>query len=319
MLKNVISVITGRGNKRLAASLRYGLGVLVLLSHFATAAKLPASVLQQPITLLTGETLTLAQYQGKQPLYLKFWASWCQPCRQQMPHFQEVQQRYGDKIAVLGINLAINDPLNTVQQTLTDYGLTMPTAMDSRGDLARAFRLQGTPYHLLLDRHGQLVHRGHEADQPLDNKLALLAQSETVAQLDASQLIETGPALTLPIDNGKTHALLFTATWCDWYLAETRPQHAQYCAEAQQHINRLAKANPHIRWQGIVSRLWTGEKDLAEYRKKFAVTLPLAIDQRNSWFYRYRVNQFPTLIVIQQGREVYRVSGDLSGVDTLRW
>ena len=291
-------------------------GLLMLLAcHSVTAGNLPDNIMQLPINLLNGKTVTLADYQTKKPVYLKFWATWCQPCREQMPHFQAVQQRYGDKVAVIGINVDINDQLPAVQATIKKHGLTMPTAIDSRGDLAQSFRLLGTPYHLLIDRHGNLVHRGHEADQALDNKLALLAQTHPVDQLEPSTIAETGPALTLPIDDGKTHALFFTATWCDWYLADTRPQVAQHCIAAQQTINRLAQQNPHIHWHGIVSRLWTGEKDLAEYRKKFAVSHPVAIDQRNEWFYRFGVNDFPTLVIIEKGKEVYRLSGDFESME----
>ena len=287
----------------------------LLASVSLFASNLPGYLLNQPIRLMNGETVNLADYQGKKPVYLKFWATWCQPCREQMLHFQEVQQRYGDEIVVIGVNIDMNDNQQAVQKMINNFSLTMPTAIDSNGDLAQAFHLLGTPYHLLFDRHSNLVHLGHEANKQLDNKLLLVSQAGTVDQLDSSSLLETAPALSLPIDDGRTHALFFTATWCDWYLAESRPKIASECATAQRKINSLVQQYPQIVWHGIVSRLWTAKKDITEYREKFSVNHDLSIDQRNEWFHRYGVKGFPTLVLIDNGEEIYRKEGDFNITD----
>jgi thiol-disulfide isomerase/thioredoxin len=173
------------------------------------ATNLPDEMLNAPIHLTSGKRVSLAEYKGKKPVYLKFWATWCQPCRQQMPHFEHVQNEYGDKIEVIAINLGLNDDLDAVNNTIKEFSLTMPMAIDEGGNLAQGFRLIGTPYHLLFDRNMNLIHKGHEADSSLDNKLKLVSinQIEKDQIIDSSVLIENEPDILLDTNDGKLHAL----------------------------------------------------------------------------------------------------------------
>ncbi len=281
--------------------------ILLLLLVLPSAWALPDKLLQAPIPLLGGGSTSLAEFQGKKPVYLKFWATWCKPCIAQMPHFEHVQQQYGDEIEVIGINLGFSDDLASVKQVLDKYKLTMATAIDQSGDLAQDFHLIGTPYHLLFDRNMNLVHIGHEADASLDNKLALLARSEVIDNLDLEVLSNTDEDIPLDTGDGRSHALFFTATWCDWYLADTRPQVSAACIEAQKAVNQLAESHPEYAWQGLVSRLWTAETDMAEYRAKFDVTHPIAIDRSNRLFHQYGISDLPVLLIVRDGEVVDRI------------
>lgn len=281
------------------------------------ASNLPERLLREPISLVTGELTSLADFKGKKPVYLKFWATWCQPCRQQMPHFEHVQQTYGDEIQVIAVNIGINDDISSINDTVKEFGLTMPMALDASGDLTQAFRLIGTPYHLVFDRDMNLIHRGHEADSVLDSSLALVAQRHQAEILNSDVLVEKEADILLNLNDGKIHALLFTATWCDWYWAETRPDAAQSCVQAQKAVNRLAKEHDDIAWQGVINRLWTGDKDLAEYLSKFAVKHPAAIDKSNQLFHQFAVHQLPELILVKDGKTVERIS-DFSDADSIR-
>jgi len=275
-----------------------------LFSMSALSTNLPDKLLNSPLHLISGETITLAQHRGNRPVYLKFWATWCQPCRKEMPHFEHIQKQYGDSIEIIGINLGINDTIADVENTIKEFGLTMPMAIDKSGDLAQSFRLIGTPDHLLFDRGMNLVHRGHKADQALDNKIDLLSQSSALAALDRDVFTEQEADLPIDLDDGQTHALFFTATWCDWYLKDSRPTHSQHCITAQNTINSIAERYPDILWQGIVSRLWTDDKALTEYKKKYAIKLPVSIDKSNRLFHQYSVKDLPTLVVIRDGKAI---------------
>lgn len=296
--------------------MQLGLLVLCCMAMQVRAGSLSQDLLHKPIMLMSGEQTSLADWQGRKPVYLKFWATWCQPCRQQMPHFEGVQQQYGDAIAVIAINLGINDDTRSINQTIREFGLTMPMAVDRNGDLAQGFRLIGTPYHLVFDKDMNLVHRGHKADAALDNALALVVQRKQAGSIDPEALRENEPDIPLDLDDGRLHALFFTATWCDWYWADSRPEAARSCIQAQQAVNSLYQARQDIAWLGVINRLWTQDSDLDEYRERFALKHPAAIDKSNRLFHQYGINALPTLVLIKNGKVVDRIS-DFSAPDSI--
>ena len=218
--------------------------ILTVFSVPSYGASLPDELLKIPIQLTSGGYTSLNEYKGKKPVYLKFWATWCQPCRKEMPHFEHVKKEYGESVEIIGINLGVNDDIDAVNKIINEFGLTMSMAIDKNGDLAQAFRMVGTPYHLLFDKNMNLIHQGHQANESLDNKLALVSQTKSVDLLDVSLLSESDVDLKLATDDGRTHALFFTATWCDWYLEDSRPNISENCASAQESVNDFFNKYP---------------------------------------------------------------------------
>lgn len=271
-------------------------------------AALPEALLHKAIRLTSGETVTLAQFKGKKPVYLKFWATWCKPCMAQMPHFEQVQQRFGGEIEVISINLGVNDDLAAVQKVAEQFKLTMPMAIDQDGELAQAFRLTATPYHLVFDREMRPVHTGHEADEAVDRALEAVAQHKPAAVIDPSVFIESAADVKVDLNDGKLHGVLFTATWCDWYWKDTLTETSKRCVQAQKALNTLAKAQPEVAWLSVVNRLWTGDKELAEYQKKFEVAHALQIDQSNRLFHQQGVREIPALLLIKNGEVLAKVT-----------
>lgn len=283
------------------------LKILILIPLWASAG-ISDDLRMMPIPLTDGKTVKLDNYRGVKPVYLKFWATWCQPCMKEMPHFQEAQEQYGNSIEIISINLGINDTMQDVREVISKFGLTMQTSFDESGNLAQAFRFVGSPYHLLLDKNLNLVHRGHKADEALDNKLALLSNEKPISELSSEVLNDTEEELVIPnLDKGIT-AILFTATWCDWYLKDTRPMASANCSRSQEAFNALVKSNPSINFELIVSRLWTSDADLIAYTKKYNIPVTGKIDVSNKMFIKQGVNTFPTLIVYKNGKEIYRTT-----------
>jgi len=281
---------------------------LIIFTFQVNSTNLPEKLLNIPINLISGESTSLSEHKGKKAVYIKFWATWCQPCRKEMPHFEHIKNEYGDYVEVIGINIGINDDLKSVEATIKEFGLTMPMAIDKNGDLAQEFRFIGTPYHLLFDRDLNLIHRGHKANESLDNKLALISQSKAVNLLDANSLSENETNLKIDLNDGKIHALFFTATWCDWYLKESRPQNSKNCISAQKNVNSLSEAYPNIMWHGLVSRLWTGSKGLKEYKKKYSISHSVDIDKSNHLFHQYSIKDLPTLLLIKNNKIIIKIT-----------
>ncbi|NOT65646.1 MAG: TlpA family protein disulfide reductase [Methylotenera sp.] len=136
--------------------------ILFATCSFAHAAAIDQKTLELPITLLSGQTVKLSQYKGNKPVYLKFWATWCQSCLKQMPHLQHSFDKYGNKVEIIAVNIGVNDDQKSVAAIKKKFGLTMPIAIDKSGELAKAFNLIGTPYHVLLDASGNVAYAGYE-------------------------------------------------------------------------------------------------------------------------------------------------------------
>lgn len=103
-----------------------------------------------------GDRLVLSDLRGR-PVFLDFWASWCPPCREQHRNLTDIAQRYGDRIAVVGI-LVDDTPANALRW-LEEQGATYPTVREDEGVLADAFWIPATglPHMALVDADGRLV------------------------------------------------------------------------------------------------------------------------------------------------------------------
>src|SRR3984957_20017561 len=117
-----------------------------------------------------GDAVDLGRLYGRQAVYLKFWATWCVPCRQQMPHFQHAFETAGPDMEVIAVNTGFNDSLDAVRIYRRRLGITMPIVIDD-GSLAAAFGLRVTPQHIVIGRDGRILYVGHLADARLDAAL----------------------------------------------------------------------------------------------------------------------------------------------------
>lgn len=288
--------------------------VLSILTAGHTLALSNKQLEAQFVLLPSGDRVSMDSLKGK-PLDLKFWATWCQTCLQQMPHFQKVQETIGKDIRIIAVNVGLEDSAKDVQKMAAEFGLSMTMAMDEQGELAHALGLWGTPFHLLFDKNLQLLYAGHNADTELDQKLQLLSSSiggedgSALEFFSAEPLLGEASTVEFQVPSKGRQLLYFSATWCDWYLKESRPRAARNCELAQAWLNGLTEVLPKsTEVHAILSRLWADESELEKYRKKHQPKHPLHVDLNNSLFHRYQVNQLPTLIVFEGGEEVLRVS-----------
>jgi thiol-disulfide isomerase/thioredoxin len=259
---------------------------------------------QLTVVQLNGAKSTIQDIKRKKTTYIKFWASWCQPCLEQMPHLQEVTELYGNDIDIIAVNIDLNESDDEIKQVIEKFNLTMPVVKDSHGELKQAFQFVGTPFHALINEQGQVLHTGHEADDLLDQRLDLLAKNRG-SNISAMALGQAGNPHFDPssLSQGRK-TLLFTATWCDWYLEESRPDMSAACIKAQKNISSQDSHDQIT----IVSHMWTGDKEVAEFKSKYGINTPILLDTGGEAFFMFNVNSFPTFVVLENGKEVYRTS-----------
>ena len=104
---------------------------------------------------LTGEAVRLSDYAGK-VIVLNFWASWCFPCRYEMPYLQKIHDRFEDRGLVV-VAVAVDDELEPARAFQAKYGFTFPMLFDADGVSKRALSVAGVPETYIIDRSGNLV------------------------------------------------------------------------------------------------------------------------------------------------------------------
>ena len=102
-----------------------------------------------------GGQITLSSYKGKKAVVLDFWATWCPNCKRNIPTQQALYGKYQDKVEVIGINLQ-EDP-SIVERFMGEYRISYPIVIDSSSRVSRAFGVQYTNYHVLIDINGDVV------------------------------------------------------------------------------------------------------------------------------------------------------------------
>lgn len=105
-------------------------------------------------TDLTGKVWRLADLRG-QAVLVNFWASWCEPCRAEMPSLQVLAERLGPhKLVVLAVNF--KEPVGTVAQFVQRTGVTLPVLPDPQGGIARQWGVRIFPSTVLIAADGRV-------------------------------------------------------------------------------------------------------------------------------------------------------------------
>lgn len=138
------------------------------LAHTLTMqAPKPAPALK--LKDIEGKSHDLAKLRGKVVL-INFWATWCPPCRREMPSMERLSQRFkGQPFVVLAVDVGEDpDTIETFASQL-DTTLTFPILLDTRSHAMRAWRVAGLPTTFLIDKQGRIVATaigGREFDHP---------------------------------------------------------------------------------------------------------------------------------------------------------
>jgi peroxiredoxin len=129
------------------------------LPAWAGAADVPAPAFTLQST--DGKTVSLAQFKGD-VVMINFWASWCGPCRQEMPLLNEIYKQYEDMgFTLLGVNVEPN-PRNA-NAWLKETPVSYPILYDPKSQVSQLYQVQAMPTTVIIDRQGivRFVHNGY--------------------------------------------------------------------------------------------------------------------------------------------------------------
>lgn len=130
-------------------------------------------------TTLAGEDISLQNLQGY-PVIINFWATWCVPCRVEMPMLQSFFERYHEQgLEVIAVNMGENQ--STVQDWITDFGYTFMVILDEDQSLFERYQIRGQPSTFIVSPQGIItdIFYGPISDRGLNNALQpFLEESE---------------------------------------------------------------------------------------------------------------------------------------------
>ncbi len=158
--------------------------IALVFSVFAASSLASSGLEGQPapdfsLKSSTGENLRLSEYRGD-VVMINFWATWCGPCRQEMPLLDELYSRY-QRVGfnLLGVN--IDDDSRRAMRMIEELGVNFPVLFDARKEVSELYEVDAMPATVIVDREGTVryIHHGYKPgyeDKYLDQIRSLLRE-----------------------------------------------------------------------------------------------------------------------------------------------
>ncbi len=123
------------------------------------------------LVLLDGKNFQLSDYKGK-PVLINFFASWCLPCREEMPAIEKIVGEYTNK-GVVFLAISTDDTEANAKDFIKKYGVTFPAGIDKTTEIQKFFGLYGIPTTYFIDKQGivNYFHSGAVTEELLQNEL----------------------------------------------------------------------------------------------------------------------------------------------------
>lgn len=131
------------------------------------------------LTALDSGQVTLSELRGD-PVVLNLWASWCPPCRAEMPALQKVYEQNGEQgLQVLAVNMTNQDSVSAAEAFVGEYNLTFPIPLDVEGLVGEKYQMRALPSTFFIDREGiiqQVIIGGPMSEATLQSSVEALLQ-----------------------------------------------------------------------------------------------------------------------------------------------
>lgn len=137
--------------------LKTGLVMIIFILSLVTGCHLSGATVGKiapdfTLTDLDGDTVNLSDLRGI-PVMLNFWATWCGPCRNEMPYIQEIYEQWQDRgLVIFAINQGEDFP--KVYQFMQSNNLSFPVLLDTNGNVSSKYEIRGIPTTFFIDEDG---------------------------------------------------------------------------------------------------------------------------------------------------------------------
>ncbi len=127
------------------------------------------------LTDLDGHTVSVSQLRGR-PALLNFWATWCIPCRAEMPEIEHEHRQWADRVAIIGVD--DGEDAATIRGFTGELGISYPLWRDQTGQVDHLLQAPGLPYTIFLDRDGKVrqVYLGEMDRGYMEQQLTILTK-----------------------------------------------------------------------------------------------------------------------------------------------
>ena len=144
---------------RILTAMLFVLCLFLSASAFAASSYGSGDVIEDfTITTFDGKAYSLYDVLAEKDLVLiNIWASWCGPCKSELPYMEEAYRAYGDRIEILALSSEPTDTAEVLSSFAAEHGLTFPVAQDT-ANLAARFNVQSIPTNIIVDRFGKICY-----------------------------------------------------------------------------------------------------------------------------------------------------------------
>lgn len=120
---------------------------------------------------LDGKEADLAQYIGKTPMLVEFWATWCPNCKELEPTLIDAAKKYGNRVKFVGVAVSVNESPERVKAFVAKHGLPGDQYFDTKGNATGAYDAPATSYVVVIDKAGKVVYTGLGGKQDLEGAI----------------------------------------------------------------------------------------------------------------------------------------------------
>ena len=121
---------------------------------------------------IDGQPVDFAQFVGKKPVVLEFWATWCPLCQELEPMLTAAHKKYGANVEFVIVAVGVSQTPRSIKRHIDKHPMPGRMVFDGEGKAVRAFKAPSTSYIVVLDSKGRVAYTGSGADQKLEPVLA---------------------------------------------------------------------------------------------------------------------------------------------------